>query len=949
MFRFALTIFVSAFLLFQIQPLIGRFILPWFGGGPSIWTTCMLFFQLVLLGGYVYAHFTSVLLKPKTQVIVHLVLLVASLAFLPIAPGQDWKPQADDSPMLHILLLLLATVGGPYFILSSTGPLMQKWFSSAEPGKSPWRLYALSNIGSLLALLSYPFAFEPWLTLRQQVWSWSGVYIAYVAGVVWCAVAFLRSHQTSTATVDSTELAATAIQPPGCVRMVMWTVLAASGSVMLLATTNQLCIDVATVPFLWVLPLSLYLISFIICFDSPRWYDRRVFGLLLLFCAPVACWVINEGADVSISKQVLIYSTVLFACCMTCHGELVSLKPDTKYLTLFYLLVSAGGAIGGLLVALVAPRIFHGYWEYHLGLVICFLATMAAWCVQRVWQRRASVEFWTCAVVVALHIFFIAHPLYVKLDGIIESTEESILFGVYGFLQVLILLVTGVLAHRLTVLHVLWIAHFLLTSAWIYGFSAWKFPAQMDSEAIARLIAGAVISPVVAVFVPWLVRRLNSISKMLLAAGTVSCIAGVLCGWLVYREWTQPMAWDNEAQQWMYLGLMGLGLVWPAMWFGRLWLLKSDAGSLVQFPVILSSYPVWCAVSGFLVVQGYVNGWQVVSLISTVVAAIMMEWSSRGFLGTDRPSLGFWFWVPAGTLLLMFSNQLMQIVASDSQPTEYSKPVHTARNFYGVLRVSYEAADESDEMPGKYSLTHGQIKHGFQFDDDYWGRQPTTYYGRDSGVGLAIELSRRWADESDQHPVRVGVVGLGTGTLAAYGAAGEYFRFYDINPEVKSVATTYFTYLSESEAKTDVVIGDARIVMERELAANQSQQFDVLAIDAFSSDAIPVHLLTSECGQIYRQHLRRGGILAVHISNRFLDLNPVTRGMAERLGWHAVRIENDNNDLTGVFSSTWILLSERPDLRDDPDIQHMEAPWEETDRILHWTDDYSGLWQVLSL
>jgi spermidine synthase len=192
------------------------------------------------------------------------------------------------------------------------------------------------------------------------------------------------------------------------------------------------------------------------------------------------------------------------------------------------------------------------------------------------------------------------------------------------------------------------------------------------------------------------------------------------------------------------------------------------------------------------------------------------------------------------------------------------------------------------------------------------------------------------------------VVGLGTGTIAAYGEKGEYFRFYDINPDVLKLSDMFFTYLKDSEATTEVVIGDARITMERELADGKNQQFDVLAIDAFSSDAIPVHLLTSECGDIYRQHLRPGGILAIHISNRFLDLNPVSRGMAEHLGWQAIRIENGNNNLTGVFSSTWILLTSSKDLAGNASFKAAEDPWKEDERILHWTDDYSGLWQVLS-
>ena len=369
-----------------------------------------------------------------------------------------------------------------------------------------------------------------------------------------------------------------------------------------------------------------------------------------------------------------------------------------------------------------------------------------------------------------------------------------------------------------------------------------------------------------------------------------------------------------------------------------------------RFWILGALYAAVAGVTFTVLKLEWLESWQIYSLGYTAAAALLMEWSSIGIRGPDRASVGFWFWVPAITLLLLLSNYLAQIVESDNKTTEDSRIVHVSRNFYGVLRVKYEGSDPDDEdfIPPKNALTHGQIRHGFQFVDDYWKLQPTTYYGRESGVGLAVKVSRRMAAESDQHALRVGVVGLGTGTMAAYGELGEYFRFYDINPDVLKLSDTIFTYLKDSKAKTEVVIGDARIVMERELANSQTQQFDVLAIDAFSSDAIPVHLLTSECAEIYRKHLRKGGVLAIHISNRFLDLNPVSRGMAEKLGWQAIRIENGDEYLSGVFSSTWILLTENPEFVNDSEITEATDPWGEEERILHWTDDYSGLWQVLS-
>ena len=898
MFRYAVTIFVSAFLLFQVQPLIGRFILPWFGGGPSIWTSCMLFFQILLLGGYLYAHLISVKLKPRTQVMTHLSLLAVSLVFLPIAPSDSWKPVADESPLLQILVLLFATVGAPYFLLSSTGPLMQKWFSQTSPDRSPYRLYALSNIGSLLALLSYPFAFEPWLTLKQQVWSWSIVYGLYAALAAWCGIQFLR-HSSSVGRPVPGLHPATPIpmpqpdvpdQRPSWGTMLLWVGLAACGSVMLLATTNQLCIDVATVPFLWVLPLSLYLISFIICFDSPQWYDRRAWGLLLLACGPVACWVIDEGADVKITNQVAIYSTILFACCMMCHGELVSSKPHPRYLTLFYVLISLGGALGGVFVAIVATYTFQGYWEYHIGLVACCAMSLLAICAQRIWLRQPSAAFWIWALIVTANVALVAYFVFAPLEDVIKAKDESILFGVYGLLQLIGLIATGALERRWKGLLAVWSILSAVQCAWLIGYDTWQLSGVLNFEMRAIIIGSAIASPIIAAACLYL--------SHLLEAGS------------------------------------------PRSVFSR-------------FYVLGMLYAIVVGGCSALLYFEKVQQWQAVSLLMTAAAALLMEWSSRGFRGTERASLGFWFWVPSITLILLLANRLAVIAKSDNPENSDKQTVYTSRNFYGVLRVQYEASDEDDEeyIAPKYSLTHGQIKHGFQFVDDYWKTQPTTYYGRKSGVGIAIELSRKRLGDSGERPLRVGVVGLGTGTIAAYGEKGDTFRFYDINPAVDALSGMsgkFFTYLQDTPARTKVVIGDARIVMEREVAAGQNQQFDVLAIDAFSSDAIPVHLLTSECGDIYRQQIKPGGILAVHISNRFLDLNPVSRGLAEHIGWNAFRIDNSGDSLTGVYTSTWILLTSDESLSHDEAFLKSVDPWKDDERTLHWTDDYSGLWQVLS-
>ncbi len=382
MILYATTVFLSAFLLFQVQPLIGKYILPWFGGTSSVWTTSLLFFQVALLAGYAYAHLIVSRLSPRAQGTLHLALLTAALLALPITPSDGWKPGPADDPTWRILALLTVSIGAPYLLLSSTGPLLQGWFSRTYPGRSPYRLYALSNAGSLLALVSYPVVFERLLGLQTQTRVWSAGYVlfAVVCGTV--AWRLLRAPPVAPAGDRAADPPAAARasggrvdrerggseeRSPGRLDAVFWLALSAAGSTMLLATTNVITQDVAVVPFLWVLPLSLYLLTFIITFDNERWYDRTFFALMLVVAATAVIYAIYAGVELSLPAQVGIFSGVLFFVCMSCHGELVKLRPGPSQLTLFYLMVAAGGAIGGVLVAVVAPLVFDGFWEYHSG------------------------------------------------------------------------------------------------------------------------------------------------------------------------------------------------------------------------------------------------------------------------------------------------------------------------------------------------------------------------------------------------------------------------------------------------------------------------------------------------------------------------------------------------------------------------------------------------------
>src|SRR6266478_2744821 len=347
-----------------------------------MWTTCMLFFQTLLLGGYAYAYALARRFSPRTQGYLHAALLFTSLVVLaclavlrgtPITPSVTWRPQGSDHPVWSLTVLLAMSAGLPYFVLSSTGPLLQSWFTRTHPGRTPYRLYSLSNLGSLLGLLSYPFLVEPWFSLRTQARLWS---VGFLAFAVTCAYCALRMGRTSASPkTSSRQLAghgpveAESVQAkPGIGTHLLWLSLAACASVMFLATTNQICQDIAVVPFLWVLPLSLYLLSFIICFDRSRWYSRAMFHSALVVAIFLACFVLGSWGLQSIFVQIVVHAFTLFVVCMVCHGELARSKPGARYLTSFYLMVSLGGAVGGVLVALVFPHVFRGFWEYHLGL-----------------------------------------------------------------------------------------------------------------------------------------------------------------------------------------------------------------------------------------------------------------------------------------------------------------------------------------------------------------------------------------------------------------------------------------------------------------------------------------------------------------------------------------------------------------------------------------------------
>jgi hypothetical protein len=692
MIIFALSIFLSAFLLFQIQPMIGKFLLPWFGGSPAVWSTAVLFFQALLTGGYAYATWLIGRIRTSRQGIVHAVLLgSAALSVLvlglfwpsPITPSAAWRPDIGaGTPIPQLSLLLAVSVGFPYFMLASNGPLMQVWFSRLFPAQSYARLYSLSNIGSLLGLLVYPFVTEPWLTVRIQGWTWTIGFVLFAGFGGWIALRMGRAQGTA---APSAVGPAASTPKPSASRLGLWIILSAIPSIFLLSVTNQITQEVAVIPFLWILPLALYLLSFILTFSDGPWVQRRLYALLFVPASLVMLWIlINEGS-MNVIAQLTVYSLLLFLACMSAHGELYLLRPPAAHLTTFYLMVSVGGALGGIFVNLIAPHIFTGYQEYY-----------TAW-----------------------------------------------------------LLTIAILA--------------------------------------------------------------------------VSCLP-----------------------RWDALSLIRSGVPWGIL-----------------------------ALAIFGVMQG-ING--------------------------------------------------------------DANVVFVQRNFYGVLHV--KAWQSPDGLGNGYSMVHGVTVHGIQYLSPDLRDQPTTYYVQDSGVGLILLNHPRRGQG-----MRVGVLGLGVGTLAAYAQPGDWYRFYEINPTVVDIAEGQggrFSFLKDCRGEVTVVTDDARLALERELAEGQPRNFDVLVLDAFSSDSIPIHLITKEAIAIYLQHLAPTGILAAHISNRHLDLRPVLWQIAREFNLSMLVIDRPAVPGDDGFSSRWVLLARDPASLQISALQGHAVPYNESVPSLRlWTDDYSNLFQIL--
>lgn len=669
-FHYGLTIFLSAFLLFQVQPMIGKMILPWFGGSASVWTTCMLFFQMILLLGYLYSHWVVRFLSPYRQSLLHVSLLLFSLLLLPISPSEAWKPAGAENPTLRILGLLSVSIGLPYFVLSTTGPLVQAWFARERSGLVPYRLFALSNFGSMLALLAYPVAIEPVLPTRWQSYLWSGLFACFVAAGG--LLAWRNRHSEAIVVQHGHGMPALRWKDT-----LLWAALAACPSILMVADTSFLTENIAPIPMLWVAPLALYLLSFIVSFDRHGWYRRQVFLPLLVAGLGALAYLPTLGMnELPITLSMAINLSAFFVACMVCHGELARRQPHPALLTSYYLMLAIGGSLGGFFVGVVAPYWFDSNYELSVGIIL-----------------------------------------------------------------------TGLVA------------------------------------AIA-VIPGA--------------------------------------------RFSRPL-------------------------------------------------------------------WHRAAIASSVAMLLALSW-------------------------LRIDDHIAESSGADAR----------LRNFYGTLKVF------SHPEEGYRSMLHGQIVHGRQLMAPDKAGEPTAYYSTDGGAGKALQIKAAGG------PLRVGVIGLGVGTLVTYGRKNDYYRLYDIDPLVIDIARKHFSFLSRTAAATEIVLGDARLQLEKEIP----QQFDVLVLDAFSGDSVPIHLLTREAFALYFKHLKPDGVLAVHITNRFLDLRPVVKTAADHFAKETRLVEFDGDDDRLVFRSQWALLSGDRAFFDHPALAGA-TPIPARRDFRPWQDDYSSLFSIL--
>jgi hypothetical protein len=810
---FAATLFLSALLLFWVQPLAGKMVLPLLGGAPAVWNTCLLFFQAALLAGYAYVLASTRWLSARAQVVLHVALLLVAALALPVVINEAKVGTPDEAhPALWLLKTLALTAGLPFFALSASAPLLQNWFSRTRDRAAgdPYFLYAASNAGSLLALLAFPVLFEPSLTLGGQSRAWTVAYCALVLLVLACAVVALRSGKGRNATRNADERELTSdygvaqlrddesaarltndesdAQAPTPARRLRWALLAFVPSSLVLGVTTYITTDLVAVPLLWVVPLALYLLSFVVVFARRRVVARGLAAKVLPGAAVMLALVYLSGATQPAWFLILFHLLFLFAASLVCHGQLADERPAARYLSEFYLWLAVGGALGGLFNALVAPLIFNTVVEYPLVIILASYLRPA-------FRRERG-----------------------RLLGLRLGARREAVVSRFGV----------------------------------------EDGAELDEGVVVKNGGGAV--------------RVDS------------------------NIIDEDGAFNNEGEV-VDEGRVGLFDLLPSLYLGAL-----------------------AAALAFMAQQFEMRS------VERAAVALAAPLFLLNYFFAPRPRR---FAVGLGAIML----------ASALFYESPGRVLHASRNFYGTHRVS------SDESNSVHWLRHGSTLHGTQYTDAARACEPLSYYHREGPLGTVFAAL---GSKTNGHARSVAVVGLGAGTTAAYSRAGESWTFYEIDPEVVTIARdpALFTYLSScAAAPVNVVTGDARLRL-REAPPNS---YDLIVLDAFSSDAVPAHLLTREAVALYLSKLAPGGLVAFHVSNRSLELERVALGVAEDAGLVA-RVfadeykTNEEGHDPNHDPSTWVVAA-----REAEDLGTLAADtrWQTSaarkQRLELWRDDFSNV------
>ncbi|NBB16198.1 spermidine synthase [Caulobacter sp. SLTY] len=868
---YVLAVFCGAAMVFMVQPMVAKLVLPQLGGSPQVWNTSMAFFQGALLVGYGYAHFLQKIPRARTQILIHLgVMAVAALA-LPLRITPIFGDPGATPPALWLLGVLAVSIGAPFAALSATAPLVQAWHAKVHGrhgGPEPWALYAASNLGSLLALLAYPAIFEPGLLLHDQRWGWSGLYVAFVGLMVVLAIN-IRKHDTAPIEAPSDDRPEAALV--SWRQRLIWIALAALPSSLMLGVTAHLTTDVASAPFLWVLPLSLYLLTFIIAFQSRPLIPPQT-ALVIMSTVLIVTVATMPFGSPNVLVTLAIHLGAFFFCALVCHQALVARRPDPSRLTDFYLCMSIGGVVGGAFNAFVAPVIFETVAEYII--VLCLIALVRPW-GSPMPKLRDLLVLMVAVVGFVLALHSVTGDLWAALDKNRFSALQAM--GVVGGLGLFIVGVVAAIAfarRRATEppRRMEWVGLAVAAVVWVLALAATIMPGLRLLDGIALI-------------------------DLILALVLVSALA--LGAVIVLFRARPDLAVQPNGFEWTVFALALIGFDLAVL------TLCGQFGTALIEPVDIVRI---MGATGVLLIA---------------VAAVTLR---------DR-AIPFFICI----CLLAYAADTVD------QDTKYYE---SRRSFFGVVHLSNpevanfgKTGKELGQAGNVRVFSHGTTLHGAQSLDPMYECRPLTYYAPDTAIGQVFRTV-----QSAKPGITIGAVGLGTGAVAAYVRPTDRMTFFEIDPQVVAVSSNpqIFSYTSRcAKGPINYVVGDARLTLEKEPA----EKFDILLIDAFSSDAIPAHLLTVEALKGYLARVKPDGIVILHLSNRHLELIFPAASVVKAAGGYAMfqgyQASDDGPSYWESSEDVMIVARNRAALAPyQANTAWLPAP---PAKVRPWTDDYTNL------